>query len=56
MRKISIKHDMRIPGWGLIKEGETYKVLRFNQRFVYVELKTGVTLRLARKRDCNVMY
>ena len=56
MRKIKTSHDMNVPGWGVIREGTPFKVMRFNKRFVYVELKTGVTLRLARKADCEVVY
>ena len=56
MKKIAIKHDMNIPGWGLIEEGTTFKVDRFNKRFVYVKLHERVELRLARKGDCIVIY
>ena len=56
MRKISIRHDMVIPGWGLIRKGEMFKVFRYNSRFVYVSLRDHVELRLARKRDCEVIY
>lgn len=56
MRKIKTKHDMNIPGWGVIPSGTAFKVEKFNKRFVYVLVKDGVTLRLARKADCEVMY
>lgn len=56
MRKIEIKHDIMIPGWGYIKEGTRYKVERFNKRHVYVKMVSGAILRLARKRDCNIIY
>ena len=56
MRKIRIRHDLRIPGWGLIPAGVEFKVDRYNSRFVYVELREGVTLRLARKGDCEKVY
>ena len=56
MKKIRIRKDLRIPGWGLIREGTEYKVSRFNSRFVYVELQDGVILRLARKGDCEKVY
>ena len=56
MRKIRVRHDMRIPGWGLICEGTEFKVERYNSRFVYVALREGVTLRLARKADCEKIY
>ena len=56
MKKIRVRHDMRIPGWGLIREGAEFKVDRFNSRFVYVVLREGVILRLARKTDCEKVY
>lgn len=55
MRKIELKHDMNIPGWGILKQGEKFKVIEFNKRFIYVELGK-CKLRLARKRDCNILY
>ena len=56
MRKIRVARDVRIPGWGLIRKGEAFKVLRFNSRFVYVALREGVELKLARKSDCEIVY
>lgn len=56
MRKIKLKHDMNIPGWGFIPKGTAYNVYKFNSRFVYVKLNSGAILRLARKGDCEVMY
>ena len=56
MRKIELSHDMNIPGWGVIQKGTPFMVKEFNKRFVYVELKPGVNLRLARKSDCIVKY
>ena len=56
MRKIKIRHDLNIPGWGMISAGTQFKVVRYNKRFVYVMVKYGVELRLARKSDCEVMY
>jgi len=56
MKKIRLRHDMRIPGWGLIREGAEFKVDHFNSRFVYVALREGVILRLARKADCEKVY
>ena len=56
MRKIRVRHDMKIPGWGVIREGAEFKVERFNSRFVYVALREGVILRLARKTDCEKVY
>lgn len=56
MKKIALAHDMSISGWGKISEGTTFKVVRFNQRYVYVVVAEGIELRLARKRDCIVIY
>ena len=56
MRKIKLSHDLHVPGWGTIEEGTAFKVDRFNKRFVYIELRPGVPLRLARKTDCTVVY
>lgn len=56
MRKIRTKHELNIPGWGVIPTGTQFKVEKFNKRFVYVKLKERVTLRLARKADCEVLY
>ena len=56
MKKIAMAHDVNIPGWGKISEGTTFKVVRFNQRYVYVAVAEGIELRLARKRDCKVVY
>lgn len=56
MKKIKTRHDLNIPGWGFIPAGTQFKVEKFNKRFVYVELKERVNLRLARKADCEVLY
>lgn len=56
MKKIRIKHDLQIPGWGKISAGTEFKVDKFNRRFVYVKLHDRVNLRLARKADCEVIY
>ncbi len=56
MRKIRTKHDLMIPGWGRIPMGTEFKVDKYNSRFVYVELRPGVVLRLARKGDCEKIY
>lgn len=56
MRKIEISHDLMIPGWGLIPKGATFKVERYNSRFVYVMLNAACELRLARKGDCKKLY
>jgi len=56
MKKIAISHNLVIPGYGVIPKGETFKVEKFNKRYVYVQLESGCTLRLARKSDCEVIY
>lgn len=56
MKKIKTRNDMTIPGWGFIPAGTPFKVEKYNARFVYVEVNRGVILRLARKRDCEIMY
>ena len=56
MKKIKTSHDLNIPGWGFIPAGTPFKVERFNKRFVYVNVRERVTLRLARKADCEVIY
>lgn len=56
MKKIKTSHDMMIPGWGMIKEGTPLSVERFNKRFVYVKIYSGVMLRLTRKADFLVLY
>lgn len=56
MRKIKTSHELNIPGWGKIPAGTPFKVVRFNKRYVYVMVRDGVELRLARKSDCEVMY
>lgn len=56
MRKIAIKHDIQVPGWGMIKEGTQYKVDKYNSRYVYIKLSESTTLRLARKGDCTILY
>lgn len=56
MRKIKTKHELKIPGFGIIPKGTAFKVERFNKRFVYCKLNYGTELRLARKADCEVVY
>lgn len=55
MKKITLKHDMYVYGYGTLKEGTPFKVEKFNKRFVYVKLGS-CELRLARKNDCNIVY
>lgn len=56
MRKIKLSHDMNIPGWGWLRQGQEFKVESYNSRFVYVLLADRVRLRLARKADCIKVY
>lgn len=56
MKKIKTSHDLNILGWGLIPAGTQFNVEKFNSRFVYVKLREHVTLRLARKADCEIIY
>lgn len=56
MKKIKTSHELNIPGWGKIPAGTSFKVERFNKRFIYVMIADRVELRLARKTDCEVIY
>ena len=56
MRRIKVSHDINVSGWGLIKTGTAFRVVKFNKRYVYVDLSPGTILRLARKSDCAIMY
>lgn len=56
MKKIKTSHDLNIPGWGFIPAGTAFMVEKFNKRFVYIKLRERVTLRLARKADCEIVY
>ena len=56
MRKIKTKHELNIPGWGIIPAGTPFKVIDFNKRFIYVYVNERIKLRLARKADCEVLY
>ena len=38
MRKIKIKEDIRIMGYGMLHKGEIFDVEKHNSRFVYVRL------------------
>lgn len=51
MKKVTISHDIQIQGCPLIKAGTTFKVVRFNSRYVYVDY-IGCELRLSLKNDC----
>ena len=56
MRKIRLRATLQIPGYGMIPKGTEFMVVKFNKRFVYVKVSERTTLRLARKRDCTVIY
>jgi len=56
MKKICVRRDIVVPGWGLIPAGSAFRVDRYNSRYVYVKLAEGVVLRLARKSDCEKIY
>lgn len=55
MKKIKMKRDLKIPGWGLIPAGTAFKVIRYNKLYVYVQCGQ-CELKLARKGDCEVVY
>jgi hypothetical protein len=38
MRKVKIKEDIRIMGYGMLHKGEIFDVEKHNSRFVYVRL------------------
>lgn len=56
MKKVETKKMLIIPGYGTIPAGTSFQVERYNQRYVYVKLNQYCTLRLARKRDCKIVY
>lgn len=56
MKKIKLSHDMYVPGLGVLEKGTPFKVEKFNKRFVYAYIADRVTLRLARKSDCKIVY
>lgn len=45
MKKIELKEDLKIVGYGTIPKGTVFKVEKFNSRFVYVKIN-GCTLQL----------
>lgn len=49
MRKIKLKDDVYVPGWGTVRGGTEFKVERYNSRFVYIKLGK-CEFRLARSR------
>lgn len=57
MRKIKTKENLNIHGYGLIPAGTEFMVQRYNKIWVYCKIGTrGTTLKLARKRDCEIVY
>lgn len=56
MKKIKTKHDIQVPGYGFVPAGTPFKVVKYNSRFVYCYIADRVTLRLARKGDCEIVY
>lgn len=54
MKKIELKEDVSVMCVGIIPKGTTFKVEKFNKRFVYVKY-LGCTLRLLRS-GVNVIY
>jgi hypothetical protein len=38
MKKVKIKDDIRIMGYGMLRKGEIFDVEKHNSRFVYVRL------------------
>lgn len=38
MRKVKIKEDIRIMGYGMLRRGEMFDVEKHNSRFVYIRL------------------
>lgn len=55
IKVILAKRDVYIPGYGLIKEGTAFQVVKANSRYVYVRVSQYTTIRLARKKDCIVV-
>ena len=54
MRKIRLKNDVKVMGYGTIPSGTEFKVERYNTRYVYVMLGR-CELRLSRK-DVEKVY
>ena len=48
MKKVRIKEDIKIIGFGYVRKGEIYKVEKYNSRFVYLNV-CGCELRLSVK-------
>lgn len=38
MKKVKIKDDIRIMGYGMLRKGEIFDVEKHNNRFVYIRL------------------
>ncbi|MBR4377339.1 MAG: hypothetical protein IKP50_00415 [Bacilli bacterium] len=56
MKKIRLRNDLKISGYGMILKGTEYKVEKYNTRYVYIRVESGALLRLARRGDCEVVY
>ena len=55
IKVILAKRDIYIPGYGTIKEGYAFQVVKANSRYVYIKVSQYTTIRLARKKDCIVV-
>lgn len=38
MRKIRLKEDINVPGWGIVRAGTEFKVEKYNSKYIYVKL------------------
>lgn len=54
MKKIKLNKSIYIQGWGVLPEGMEFTVIKYNKRYVYVELG-GNELRLSPK-DVTKIY
>lgn len=48
MRKIRLKNDVTIQGYKTIPAGTTFKVTKYNKRFVYVEIGRSTSIKFSR--------
>lgn len=55
MKKIKLKRDVYVPGYGLVKKETPFDVTSYNSRYIYVKLSKGSNIRLARKSDCEII-
>lgn len=56
IKVVLAKRDIYIPGYGTIKEGYAFQAVKANSRFVYIKISNYTTIRLARKKDCTVVF